>query len=53
MAAIIAGGSLAGLYGMLLAVPIVACLRILGEEVFLPRLRSWLEESFSPPKPPA
>ena len=53
MAAIIAGGSLAGLYGMLLAVPIVACLRILGEEVFIPRLRSWLEASCAPSKPPA
>jgi len=52
MAAIIAGGSLAGLYGMLLAVPIVASLRILGEEVFLPRLRGWLEASFAPTKPP-
>ena len=53
MAAIIAGGSLAGLYGMLLAVPIVACLRILGEEVFIPRLREWLEESCTSSKPPA
>lgn len=39
MVAVIAGGSLAGIYGMLLAVPAAACLRILAEEEVLPRLR--------------
>jgi predicted PurR-regulated permease PerM len=39
MLAVIAGGSLAGIYGMLLAVPAAACLRILAEEEVLPRLR--------------
>lgn len=39
MVAVIAGGSLAGIYGMLLAVPAAACLRILAEEEILPRLR--------------
>ena len=39
--AVIAGGSLAGLYGMLLAIPVAACLRILIVEVFVPYLRAW------------
>lgn len=39
MVAVIAGGSLAGIYGMLLAVPAAACLRILAEEEILPRIR--------------
>jgi len=45
MAAVIAAGSVLGLYGMLLAVPAVACIRILGEEVLLPRLRAWLNDA--------
>ena len=39
--AVIAGGALAGLYGMLLAIPVAACLRILIVEVFVPYLRAW------------
>jgi predicted PurR-regulated permease PerM len=45
MVAVIAGGSLMGLYGMLLAVPVAACVRILGEEVLIPRLRRWAERA--------
>jgi predicted PurR-regulated permease PerM len=37
----IAGGSLAGVYGLLLAVPVAACLRILIDEFILPHLRQW------------
>lgn len=41
--AVIAGGALAGLYGMLLAIPVAACLRILWVEVALPIIRDWSE----------
>ncbi|TVR12741.1 MAG: AI-2E family transporter [Planctomycetota bacterium] len=41
--AVIAGGSLAGVYGMLLAIPVAACLRILWLEVALPAIRDWSE----------
>ncbi len=41
MLAVLAGGSLAGLYGMLLAVPVAACIRILLSAELMPRLRSW------------
>ncbi len=39
--AVMAGGSLAGLYGMLLAVPVAACLKILLVAEIMPRLRAW------------
>lgn len=32
------GGTLGGFYGLLLAIPIAACLKILGEELVLPQL---------------
>ena len=41
MLAVLAGGSLAGLYGMLLAVPVPACLKILLAAEIMPRLRAW------------
>jgi predicted PurR-regulated permease PerM len=41
MLAVLAGGSLAGLYGMLLAVPVAACLKILLSAEIMPRLRRW------------
>lgn len=34
------GGALGGFYGLLLAIPIAACLKILAEELVLPRLAS-------------
>lgn len=37
----IAGGSLASFYGLLLAIPIAACIKILLKEVFWPRVRDW------------
>jgi predicted PurR-regulated permease PerM len=39
----IAGGSLAGFYGVLVAIPVAACLKILLKEVFWPRFRAWSE----------
>ena len=32
------GGALGGFYGLLLAIPIAACLKILAQELLLPRL---------------
>ena len=51
MLAIIAGGSLAGLYGMILAIPVAACLKILIEEVLSPRLKQWLAGDKQDPLP--
>ncbi len=36
-----AGGALAGVYGLLLAIPVAACIRILLQEVFWPGFREW------------
>jgi predicted PurR-regulated permease PerM len=38
----VAGGAMAGFYGLLLAIPFAACVKILIQEVFWPRFRSWL-----------
>lgn len=43
MLAVIIGGSLAGLLGMLLAIPFAACGKILAREVILPELRQFAE----------
>lgn len=37
----IAGGSLAGFYGLLLAIPIAACIKILIEEIVVPHVKAW------------
>lgn len=39
----IAGGLLAGIYGVLIAIPVAACVKILLREVFWPRFRAWAE----------
>jgi predicted PurR-regulated permease PerM len=49
--ACIAGGSLAGLYGLMLAIPVTACVKILMDEVMLPRLRQWLAGRKEDPLP--
>lgn len=43
--AVLMGGALGGLYGLILAIPLTACLRILLSEVFLPRLKKWAAEN--------
>jgi predicted PurR-regulated permease PerM len=35
------GGAAAGLWGMLFAIPVAACIKILVDEFVLPRLRAW------------
>jgi predicted PurR-regulated permease PerM len=49
--AILAGGSIAGIYGMLLAVPAAACIKILLKEVLMPRIHEWTEGRASDPLP--
>jgi len=47
----IAGGALAGIYGLLLAIPVAACLKILVTEVVWPRVRAWLDGRAADPLP--
>ncbi|MEC7351490.1 MAG: AI-2E family transporter [Planctomycetota bacterium] len=49
--AILAGGTLAGLYGMLIAIPVAACIKILIQEVFMPRIRDWIDGRVDDPLP--
>jgi len=39
---VLIGGTLFGVFGMLLAVPIAACIRILGEEWIVPKIKDYL-----------
>ncbi len=39
--AVLAGAAIAGVYGMLLSIPVAACLKIYLREVIMPRLRAW------------
>jgi predicted PurR-regulated permease PerM len=41
--AVLAGGILAGFYGVLLAIPAAACIKILLREAFWPRFKAWAE----------
>lgn len=49
--AILAGGALAGLYGMLIAIPVAACIKILLREVLMPRIRDWIAGRVDDPLP--
>lgn len=49
--AVLAGGALAGFYGVLVAIPVAACLKILTREVFWPGFNRWVrgqEKDFLP-----
>lgn len=39
--AVLAGGALAGIYGVLIAIPVAACVKILLREVFWPNFKAW------------
>lgn len=41
---ILIGGTLGGIYGLLLCIPIAACAKILFTELVLPRLHQWAKE---------
>ncbi len=43
------GGALGGFYGLLLAIPVAACLKILAQELIVPRLVRNAAETSSPP----
>ncbi len=47
----IAGGALAGFYGLLVAIPVAACLKILLRELFWPRFKAWSEGKELDPLP--
>ena len=42
---VLIGGSVGGLYGLLLAIPIAGCGRILCEELLLPKLEDWAKNA--------
>jgi predicted PurR-regulated permease PerM len=41
LVAVLAGGVVAGVYGMLLAIPVAACLKIVMTDALLPRVQRW------------
>lgn len=47
----IAGGALAGFYGLLIAIPVAACVKILIQEVLWPRFKEWREGRATDPLP--
>jgi predicted PurR-regulated permease PerM len=49
--AILAGGSVAGIYGMLLAIPAAACGKIAAKRILLPRITAWARGSAPDPLP--
>lgn len=48
---VLAGGSVMGVYGMLLAIPVAACGKILLMEVLLPKIRAWTRGEIEDPLP--
>ncbi|MEQ9617368.1 MAG: AI-2E family transporter [Phycisphaerales bacterium] len=47
----IAGGILAGFYGLLIAIPVAACLKILIKEILWPKIDDWIEGRAKDPLP--
>ncbi|MGQ0627803.1 MAG: AI-2E family transporter [Phycisphaerales bacterium] len=47
----LAGGVLAGFYGLLIAIPVAACVKIVVREVVWPRFKSWAEGHAKDPLP--
>jgi predicted PurR-regulated permease PerM len=48
---VLAGGSVMGVYGMLLAIPVAACGKILFMEVLLPKILAWTRGEIADPLP--
>lgn len=46
-----AGGILAGFYGLLLAIPVAACVKIVLKEIVWPRIKAWAEGRVTDPFP--
>ncbi len=51
LVAVLGAASIAGVYGVLVAIPAAACVRILITDVVWPRYRAWAEGSASDPLP--
>ena len=47
----LAGGLLAGVYGLLVAIPVAACMKILVREVVWPQFKAWAEGRADDPLP--
>lgn len=47
----LAGGILAGFYGLLVAIPVAACIKILIREIVWPKFRDWAEGNAADPLP--
>ncbi|MGH7133785.1 MAG: AI-2E family transporter [Phycisphaerales bacterium] len=47
----LAGGLLAGFYGLLIAIPVAACIKILLKEIVWPQVRAWAAGRVSDPLP--
>ncbi len=47
----LAGGALFGVFGLLIAIPIAACVKILIQEIFWPRFKDWAEGRADDPLP--
>ncbi len=47
----LAGGALFGVFGLLIAIPIAACVKILIQEIFWPKFKDWAEGRASDPLP--
>ena len=47
----LAGGALFGVFGLLIAIPIAACVKILIQEVFWPKFNDWAEGRAADPLP--
>lgn len=47
----LAGGALFGVFGLLIAIPIAACLKILVQEIFWPRFKAWADGRAEDPLP--
>lgn len=47
----LAGGALFGIFGMLIAIPIAACVKILIQEIFWPKFKDWAEGRAADPLP--
>jgi predicted PurR-regulated permease PerM len=49
--AVLAGGSVLGAYGMLLAIPVAACIKILIQDRLLPKIHAWARGEADDPLP--
>ncbi len=51
LVAVLAGGSIMGIYGMLLGIPVAACIKVLFSDVVLPKIHAWTSGEAADPLP--